>query len=101
MDGPKMSVSRIPVRWPRRAKERARFTAMVDLPTPPLADETAMILRTEGRGRLVGRPRWARGSWGGALEPERGRPWDEFVRFCGLMVGWADYQGILMTVEAS
>jgi hypothetical protein len=26
IDGPKMSVSRIPVRIPRRAKERARFT---------------------------------------------------------------------------
>ena len=26
IEGPKMSVSRIPLRWPRRAKARARFT---------------------------------------------------------------------------
>ena len=45
---------------------------MVDLPTPPLAEETAMVLRTLGRGRFWGRPRCMRGSCGGVLE--RGRP---------------------------
>ena len=73
MLGPKISVSRIPARWPCLANARARLTAMVDLPTPPLAEETAITLRTEGMCRFSGRPRWRRGSSGGALE--RGRPW--------------------------
>jgi hypothetical protein len=29
IEGPKMSVSRRPVRWPWRARERARFTVLV------------------------------------------------------------------------
>ena len=72
MLGPKISASRTPLRWPWRAKARARLTAMVDLPTPPLAEETAITLRTSRMGRFSGRPRWRRGSWGGVLE--RGRP---------------------------
>jgi hypothetical protein len=47
--------------------------AMVLLPTPPFADDTATIFDTFGIFRLVGRPRWALGKDGGA--PFRGRPW--------------------------
>lgn len=69
IEGPKMSTSRMPERNPSRAKARERFAAMVDLPTPPLAEEMAMMCETEGMGRLVGRPRWKRGG-----VPDLGRP---------------------------
>ncbi len=55
--GPKMSVSRMPVRRPWREKDRARFAASVDLPTPPFAEEMAIVCATCRRGRLAGRPR--------------------------------------------
>jgi hypothetical protein len=90
MDGPKMSVSRIPVRRPRRAKARERLAAMVDLPTPPFAEDTARMWATLGMGRLVGRPRWKRG-----MLPLAGRPW-------GCEKGWeercerATYKRVLM-----
>ena len=61
IEGPKMSVSRIPVRRPRRASARERLAAMVLLPTPPLAEETAMMCETPLMGRFWGRPRWKRG----------------------------------------
>ncbi|MNL66380.1 hypothetical protein D3C87_1908350 [compost metagenome] len=35
---------------PSADKASARFTAVVDLPTPPLPDATAIMLRTFGRG---------------------------------------------------
>ena len=54
---------------------------MVDLPTPPLADETAITLRTERMLRFSGRPRWRRGSEGAVAVPERGRP-------CGVGLGY-------------
>ena len=57
MLGPKTSVSNTPLRCPCRAKANARLTAMVDLPTPPLADETAITLLTSRMGRFSGRPR--------------------------------------------
>ena len=73
--GPKRSVSSTPLLYPHRANARARLTAMVDLPTPPLAEETAMTLLTERMGRFSGRPRWRRGKEGGAGGVlERGRP---------------------------
>ena len=56
MLGPYMSVSRIPVCRPCWARARARFTAIVDLPTPPLALETAITFWTLGMGRFSGRP---------------------------------------------
>jgi hypothetical protein len=80
-----MSVSRIPVRFPRRASASERFTATVDFPTPPLADETHITFSTLGIERFVGRPRCERGRNCGALplrgRPDcvgapRGRPWD-------------------------
>lgn len=76
-----MSVSRIPVRRLWRENERARFIARVDFPTPPFALDTAIIFFTLGIGRLVGRPRCARGSVGGGPfddddggRRDRGRP---------------------------
>src|SRR5271165_1634737 len=47
-----MSASRIPMRQPSAARLRARLTAVVDLPTPPLPDATAMILATPGMAIL-------------------------------------------------
>ena len=48
--------------------------AMVDLPTPPLAEEIAMTFRTSFIGRFSGKPRCLLGrNWGGALE--RGSPY--------------------------
>jgi hypothetical protein len=44
--------------------------AMVLLPTPPLAEETAMMWETPLMGRFWGRPRWKRG-----MLPFWGRPW--------------------------
>lgn len=91
MEGPKISVSRMPLRWPSRAKARARFTgggsvrllfgylgisgttpAIVDFPTPPFAEETAIIFRTSRMFRLSGRPRCRRGNCGGL--PDLGSP---------------------------
>ena len=45
-----MSASSRPIRRPPRASATARFTATVDLPTPPLPDATPMTLRTCGIG---------------------------------------------------
>lgn len=72
MEGPKMSVSRMPVRHPLLTKAKARLTAIVDFPTPPFAEDTAMTFRTSLTGDFVGRPRCRLGSSGGALD--RGRP---------------------------
>lgn len=41
-----MSVSSIPARNPSLAKASDRFAATVLLPTPPLAEDTAMTLST-------------------------------------------------------
>ena len=46
---------------------------MVDFPTPPLADETAITFFTPRMLRFSGKPRCIRGICGGA--PERGKPW--------------------------
>lgn len=73
MEGPKMSVSKMPARWPCRANANARLAASVDLPTPPFAEKTAITFRTFGMRRFVGRPRCMRGIVGGA--PLRGRPY--------------------------
>lgn len=42
IEGPKTSVSRMPVRKLCLEKAKARLTARVDFPTPPLALDTAM-----------------------------------------------------------
>lgn len=48
---------------------------MVDFPTPPFAEDTAITLSTPLMCFLVGRPRCIRGNCGG--DPDRGRPWKE------------------------
>ena len=63
-------------------RPESHLPAIVDLPTPPLADETATTLRTLGMRCLVGSPLCMRGSWGGA--PLRGSPWGVL---CQLLFG--------------
>jgi hypothetical protein len=41
-----MSPSRIPTLAPSKNSDKAKFTAVVDLPTPPLPEATAMIFFT-------------------------------------------------------
>src|SRR5260370_39227727 len=43
-----MSASRIPTLRPSALRPSARLTAVVDLPTPPLPEATAMIASTPG-----------------------------------------------------
>ena len=45
-----MSASSSPTLAPSAARASARFTAVVLLPTPPLPEATAMMLRTFGSG---------------------------------------------------
>src|SRR5690606_11284158 len=67
MLGPYTSASRIPTRAPLAAIANARLTEVVDLPTPPLPEPTAMMLRTLGRG--LSSPWTARGWTGGLMIP--------------------------------
>ena len=53
--------------------------AIVDLPTPPFAEETAITFRTSRMLRLSGRPRWRRGNCGGL--PDLGSPWHILLVF--------------------
>lgn len=69
-----MSVSSIPVLSPLRARTNPRFTAIVDLPTPPLAEDTAITLDTLRMARFSGNPRARLGISGRIVLPERGRP---------------------------
>ena len=46
--------------------------AMVDLPTPPFAEDTAITFRTSFTLLFSGRPRWRRGRVGGSRA--RGNP---------------------------
>ena len=55
--GPVMSASRRPTRAPSRARLTARFTATVDLPTPPLPDATAIVFFTPGMRSAAGPPK--------------------------------------------
>ena len=66
-----MSASSSPTRWPMAARPMARLTAVVDLPTPPLPDATAMIAFTPGT-RAAWAGRGAPPSVGGG--PAAGRP---------------------------
>src|SRR5687768_9954493 len=51
-----MSASRMPTDAPSRARAAARLAVTVDLPTPPLPDPTATMLRTLDRlGGTAGR----------------------------------------------
>ncbi len=49
-----MSASRMPTRRSLAASARARLTAVVDLPTPPLPDATATIVFTPGTSCFAG-----------------------------------------------
>src|SRR6516165_6863384 len=67
-----MSASRMPTLSPTSRSPRARLTAVVDLPTPPLPEATAMIASTPGtpigEGALRGAgPLAARSGAGGCL----------------------------------
>ena len=79
--------------------------AMVDFPTPPLADETATTFLTPRMLRFSGKPRCIRGICGGA--PERGRPWNSInqsasyidfllIKLENKQQPYGTYQGILM-----
>src|SRR3954471_15224501 len=48
--GPYTSASSSPTVWPSLASARARLTASVVLPTPPLPEPTAMMASTPGSG---------------------------------------------------
>ena len=49
-EGPYTSASSRPTRAPSAARASARFTAVVDLPTPPLPEATARMFFTPGSG---------------------------------------------------
>ena len=74
-DGPYMSASSSPTLSPLCASATARFTATVDLPTPPLPEATAITAFTSGSrgaacGAAGGRGRFLRGQHdGGILHP--------------------------------
>ena len=60
---PYTSASSSPTRWPARASAMARLTVTVDLPTPPLPDETP-ITRVEASGaKKAGVPASRPGPW--------------------------------------
>src|ERR1700761_6999158 len=65
-----MSASSRPTRAPWSAQARARFTATVDLPTPPLPEATATTLRIEPSGLRLRRTACA---WVSARSPPRQR----------------------------
>ena len=70
---------------------------MVDFPTPPFAEDTAMIFRTSSRLRFSGNPRWRRGSCGGAATPpERGNPFENSIKDTIFGKVFETYQWVLM-----
>ncbi len=64
-----MSASSRPTRWPMVASPMARLIAVVDLPTPPLPEATAMIAFTPGDQRSL---RLALPAAEGRRRPRRG-----------------------------
>src|SRR5579859_3069570 len=66
-----MSASRRPVLTPLAARPSARFTAVVDLPTPPLPEAMAMMCFTPGTSMRLGAVGpWP--VWGPVWAPVRG-----------------------------
>src|SRR5262245_56328891 len=63
-----MSASRMPALRPRACRPRAKLTAVVDLPTPPLPDATAIKCRTPATWAM------ARGAAGAGACLARARP---------------------------
>src|SRR2546428_6377268 len=76
--GPYTSASMMPTAPLEPRNPTARFTATVDLPTPPLPDDTAIVCRTSGikSGGRCGAAGPAAGGRAGALHrpPAAGRP---------------------------
>src|SRR3972149_6851870 len=54
MSGPYTSTSTSPTRAPVSRRARARLTATVDFPTPPLPEETAIVCLTSGMRSSLG-----------------------------------------------
>src|SRR5699024_8725612 len=50
--GPKISASNRPTRAPSAASANAKLTVVVDLPTPPLPEDTSTTFFTLGKGRV-------------------------------------------------
>src|ERR1700737_3597160 len=69
-DGPYISASRTPTRQPSEARPSARLTQVVDLPTPPLPEATAMMLEIPGRAMPRGDAGFGGGGVGGACFSE-------------------------------
>jgi len=67
--GPYTSASKMPTLAPICARVNARLTAVVDLPTPPLQEDTAMMLAT--RLSPFGRPSSGRRGAGGRASMRR------------------------------
>src|SRR5882672_2205879 len=61
-----MSASRMPVFSPSAAKPSARLQEVVDLPTPPLPEATAMTCLTPGMPAAFDVARAFRSGWGAA-----------------------------------
>src|SRR2546430_224157 len=67
----------IPTCAPASASARARFTATVDLPTPPLPDDTAIVCLTSG---IMSAGRWGAAAHLRADLRHAGQPPDELGR---------------------
>ncbi len=90
-----MSASSTPTRRPRSRRPSARLSAVVDLPTPPLPDATAMIAPTPATGAClpIGDPC---GACGARCELTGGTPW----RACGRELGDGGPPGLRSAVSA-
>src|ERR1700737_856747 len=64
--GPYISTSRTPPRQPSEARPSARLTQVVDLPTPPLPEATAMMLEIPGMAMPRGDAGFGGAGLGGA-----------------------------------
>src|SRR5580704_15445492 len=64
-DGPYISASRTPTRQPSEARPSARLTQVVDLPTPPLPEATAMMLEIPGMAMPRGDASFGDAGFGG------------------------------------
>src|SRR5580693_2311298 len=69
-DGPYISASRTPTRQPSETSPSARLTQVVDLPTPPLPEATAMMLEIPGMAMPRGDAGFGGEGFGGACFSE-------------------------------
>src|ERR1700731_1542982 len=91
-----MSASMRPTRFPDFASETAMLTATVDLPTPPLPLETAMIFPSPGRATGVGAD--GRAPAGGVITGRGARP--DVCGDCGDCGDGADFASMTLTVAS-